>query len=1078
MDLPQALEQSKIVATQLHLGPENYQSAATFHTDALTQTFVELEGGGKNAFVAMMDKKLYMPYTWQVRHFKEFEKNETLIRFTPDGSAYGFKEIISEDIPGAQLSEEQAQTMAEKVATHDFNITLSDYKRVEASQKKQPSERLDHTFVYERIHEKIGEGLYRLQLCVSGDKVTEVTHFIKIPEAFQRRYTQMRSANNSIAWAAMLLMGFLYILCGCGIGLYIIFKSRWEIWKQPLMWGIILACSQALTYLNQLPALWMHYYNAYSINAFLIQLLLGVFVSFMIKACAFTLIIMVAEGLTRQAFGNHPQLWSLMILRNAASYTVLIRSWISYLLVGCLSAFVIAFYALSTRYFNWWMPSDILFNPNILATYVPWFAPIAQSLNAGFLEECLFRAIPLASAALLGNYYKKRNLFIGIAMIVQALIFGAAHANYPTQPAYGRLIELLIPSFIFGTVYVRFGLLPGIITHVLYDLIWFSVPIFASASPHAFYSKIIIIIAGLSPLLITLYARLKQGGWHHLDEMFHNKEWLPTKNSVAQETPKMLIIETSLSQKTHIYGIALSCIAFIIWFFATPFKHDGITISDTRNTIEQKADTYLKEHAIELTPAWQKMPLVFTHYTQLPALALQHRFIWQEGKKDIYHALLNTYLQPAHWTVRYVQFEGDLIQRAEEYKLMFYDFIRLSHHLPESQEGASLTKEDARAIAHKTLLSQFNINPDQVTEISAQETQLPHRRNWLFIFSVAQSYPLKTGQARISIAISGDQVTDAARTIHVPEEWERNEQNNQHKVSIINLILWLLLLSAFIIALIYAHKQQQMSYSLSMKKWVIFFGIIIIVLAIDLINTWPSIVGTFNTSEPWNNQLLQRYGGLLFGMLLKALGLSWLCAYTLQHVQHKNIFNSATIATGYGIGIMITACFAFINKIIPHIIPLWPDYAALGTTIPLISSLTQSILMYIGATAYYMFGFTVINYATHYGQKNKWLLGIFFVFALASSPLTSLVATPIWIVTSVLLGLFFIVLYTTMIRYSSSLIPLATASMIILHNIQQGIFNAYPQAWLAAIINICVIICVSLLWFKKLNSYNNTKISS
>src|SRR5579862_6521332 len=91
MDLPQALEQSKIIAAQHHLGPENYQSAATFDTDAMTQTFVELEGGGKQAFIAMMDKKLYMPYTWRVRHFKEFEKNETLILFTPDGTAYGFK---------------------------------------------------------------------------------------------------------------------------------------------------------------------------------------------------------------------------------------------------------------------------------------------------------------------------------------------------------------------------------------------------------------------------------------------------------------------------------------------------------------------------------------------------------------------------------------------------------------------------------------------------------------------------------------------------------------------------------------------------------------------------------------------------------------------------------------------------------------------------------------------------------------------------------------------------------------------------------------------------------------------------
>ena len=44
----------------------------------------------------------------------------------------------------------------------------------------------------------LNEGRYRLRLVVSGDRLTEVTHFIKIPEAFSRRYARMRSANEAI----------------------------------------------------------------------------------------------------------------------------------------------------------------------------------------------------------------------------------------------------------------------------------------------------------------------------------------------------------------------------------------------------------------------------------------------------------------------------------------------------------------------------------------------------------------------------------------------------------------------------------------------------------------------------------------------------------------------------------------------------------------------------------------------------------------------------------------------------------------------------------------------------------------
>src|SRR5690606_15282366 len=209
-----------------------------------------------------------------------------------------------------------------------------------------------------------------------------------------------------------------------------------------------IAITSTLAAINQLPFLWMHYHTAIASHLFLIQIFLSFFINLLVQILSLTIIIMTAESLTRRAFGNHPQLWSLWLPVNRSSYAVLGRTIGAYLLVGFNCAFVIAFYLISTRYFGWWTPSEMIFDPNILATYLPWLAPLALSLQAGFMEECLFRAIPLAGAALLGQRFGKKNIWIGAAFILQALVFGAAHANYPTQPAYGRLIELLIPSFI------------------------------------------------------------------------------------------------------------------------------------------------------------------------------------------------------------------------------------------------------------------------------------------------------------------------------------------------------------------------------------------------------------------------------------------------------------------------------------------------------------------------------------------------------------------------------------------------------------------------------------------------------
>ncbi len=1069
MDREVAVADAKTIAEKLHLGPEQYQQATTFHTDAITKTFVELEAGGKDAFVNMMHNNLYQPYTWQVRHFKEFEKNETLIIFTPDGKPYSFNETISEDLPGAQLSEEQAEIIAQEHAANKWNIIFADYKRVEASQKEQPSKRIDHTFVYERINEVIGEGFYRLNICVSGDKVTQVMHSVKIPETFYRRYTQMRSANNSIAWAALLLIGLLYILGGCGLGLSLMFKKRWTIWKQPIMWGVVLAACQTFATLNQLPSLWMYYQSALATHSYLLQIILGCISTFIFQTGALTVIIMTAESLTRYAFGHHPQFWSLWLSHNAATYAVLCRTYFSYILISLLCAFVIIFYFFSTRYLHWWIPSDVLFNPNILSTYVPWFSPIAQSLNAGFMEECLFRAIPLAGAAIIGSHYGKRNLFVMIAFVLQAFIFGAAHANYPTQPAYGRLIELIVPSFIFGFAYLRYGLLPSIITHVVYDLIWFSLPLFTSTSPSAWLNKIMIIVMGLLPLIIIAYARFKHGKWNQFEEEHRNKTWQPTE---IVETEKEYIVTsptTDISPKTQKSILCAALIGIALWLWATPFKHDGITITDTQQNAIIKTDELLKQKQITLSDTWHTMPLFFTHYTQIPSLTMQHLFIWKEGKKELYHQLLNTYLQPAHWTVRYAQFEGDLIQRAEEYKIMLYDKTRFYHQLPESTEGSSLSKDQARELAHKELQTHFQVNPVDLTEISAQEHQLPHRKNWTFTFADIHNYPLEKGQPRIIVVISGNEVIDSARIIHVPELWERDEQNAMHKISIISLIIFLLCFFIAFTMLFFAHKSG-LTFSFSSTLFGLIFVILMSLYTIDLLNTWPSIIGAFNTSEPWNNQLFQRFGGLFFRTLIQTLSTALLISICCRQQKKAALLNCSvrTIMLGYGTGIIIAALYALADTIMPCMQPLWPDYHPLGTAIPIVGGLIQCIINYIRSTAHYTFMFIVINQATSYWQKKRVLCGLFFIVCGFLSPLPAIKALPFWIVASIMRGITLLCVYRYIIRYNIKLIPLITAAISIAHIIQQGVFNAYPGACVATVINVCVITGLSLFWFKKL----------
>ena len=207
MDRERALADARALMDRERLGPDGYRQAASFALDDEAQTFVELEGGGKDAFTAMLRDGLYSAYTWRVRQFKEGEVHETLVRFTPDGRPYGFRERLKEDAPGAALTTDDARRIAEESATAKWQVDLRPFSLVERAQERRPGGRVDHTFTYERASPTLREGRYRLRLVVSGDRLTEVTYFVKIPEAFSRRYASMRSANEFIGVISVVGMG-------------------------------------------------------------------------------------------------------------------------------------------------------------------------------------------------------------------------------------------------------------------------------------------------------------------------------------------------------------------------------------------------------------------------------------------------------------------------------------------------------------------------------------------------------------------------------------------------------------------------------------------------------------------------------------------------------------------------------------------------------------------------------------------------------------------------------------------------------------------------------------------------------
>ena len=265
-------------------GPHHYHSAIIFDLDEEVRNFVELEAGGQKAFEQMLDKHLYEPYTWQVRHFFPHDAHETTIIFTPDGKPYGFKETLSATSVGAAMSVAAAREIAATSATN-WSVNLALYKLIETSSKTEESGRIDHIFTYEQRDETIGAGRYRLQLVVSGDRLTTLKHTVYIPESFVRRYHEMRSANEGIARIAVVCMWFFYFFICCIIGIFFLLRIGFVLFTPALWWALGLAFLMSLSSLNYIPLLFFSSYNtALSLYNFIASQIVQFFATF-IEIC-------------------------------------------------------------------------------------------------------------------------------------------------------------------------------------------------------------------------------------------------------------------------------------------------------------------------------------------------------------------------------------------------------------------------------------------------------------------------------------------------------------------------------------------------------------------------------------------------------------------------------------------------------------------------------------------------------------------------------------------------------------------------------------------------------------------------
>ena len=473
-----------------HLGYDlsEFQSVLAFREAWMASVYLQRTLGIPHTNALAREKGIPL-WFWEMRWFKPLQKEEFGLSLMPDGTIVAMSHTLLEAAPGADIPQEQARSLAEAYVTKDRGWDLRDWEPVSASTVAQPGGRSDHHFEWKRTAWDVGESEMRLAVDVQGDRVDGYGYWLKVPEAFERRFAEQRSRAGFIS-------NLSYYLGVGGFGLVALFYyalgHRRGIfpWNEGAKAGVLVGLVVLLASLNYLPLSKAGYGTTQDYAVFWINELISTVIS--AAFVAGTIMVLWAGGryLGRRAWPGQDKL----LPRSDDRRITFGRSAWRGLMVGCLGAgYAVLFYLVATQILGGWTPMDVP-DVNLYATPLPFLDPLAAGVIPAVNEEFLFRLVGISILLILVG---KRWL----AVLIPGVVWAFAHLAYVRDPIYLRGVELTLAALLYGVVFLRFDLTTTIVAHLAYNAGLTALPLLRSPQPY-FIANGVLVIAGLVALVL------------------------------------------------------------------------------------------------------------------------------------------------------------------------------------------------------------------------------------------------------------------------------------------------------------------------------------------------------------------------------------------------------------------------------------------------------------------------------------------------------------------------------------------------------------------------------------------------
>jgi hypothetical protein len=853
----EAFDRARAFAAGQGLAPQDYLSTVVFDVDEDRKTFLEREVGLEQANL-LMSSDVSVWY-WEVRFFRPRQKEEVRVRVDPKGRIVGYDHILEEAAPGARLDKAEAFRRAEQLLTQTLHTDIAAYTLLpeEANSAVKPN-RTDWTFTWERNHFRVKDAPYRLQVTIEGDRAGGYLEFLKVPEAWQRTYTRLRSSNSFIETIALIPYA---ILIGAALSVLIILGRRGLIrWKWALALGAFITALYLAMQLNDWPVLRAAYNTNDSYASFLASELAKAVAGSFGLALLVVLAVAPGEPLYRAGQPDQLRLGSALSLAGLRTRQFFCSGFVGVCLAAVHIGFVVAFYVIG-RPFGVWAPQDLQYS-DTLSTALPWIYPFTIGIYAAASEEFLFR---MFSIRFLMRLTQSRLL----AIVLPAFAWGFLHSNYPQEPPYIRGIEVGTIGIVAGWVMLRWGILATLTWHYTVDAFLTSLSLMRSGELYTRISGGLVGFAAVIPVAVAGIVYLRRGAFADEADLLNRAQPLVAPSMVAEQAAAAAQPPAHyepLNRRALILVTAAGVLGLASLWMIKPQRIGSFVRFplDSRKAGARADDVFRQLH--QNPAAYHRV--VTIQYTFDP---LVNEYLRRNIGLEAANRLYRDTVPAAFWTARYFRDS----QKEEYFVVLRPDgtLHSVHHTVAEAAPGANLTKEEAQSSAEAFLRDSKKINLNRWKLLETQSKKLPARTDHSFVWEEDQPLnPSPSGgeaaHLRISLLVQGDEVSGYRTFIHLPEDWVR-KQNETTLANTAQMVLLFSLLGGFGLAVLIIFLRNLKTPQIGAVPWRRIALWSLVVLGAALVRfaaLEPQFLLTYRTDQP----LAIFFGQLLVGQALGA----------------------------------------------------------------------------------------------------------------------------------------------------------------------------------------------------------------